>query len=114
MYTRRQFIRSSAAAASVAKAVHAQQRIAPFASKFNGVQIGAQTYCYRSLRDTSAPWSIEGVDRLIDRVVVAFVQDQINVAEFWIAMIEPPGGPGRTAVDPALRESLRKWRTSRP
>jgi sugar phosphate isomerase/epimerase len=117
MYTRREFVQAAAAglaATAPAAPQKARKRVAPFASKFNGVQIGAQTYSYRSLRDSSAPWSEEGVGRLMDRVVDAFVQDQINAAEFWIALIEPPGGPGRTPVDPARRESLRKWRTSRP
>ena len=98
----------------LAKAAWGQRKVAPFASKFNGVQIGAQTYSYRSLRDTSVPWTMEGADKLMDRVVDAYLEDQINLAEFWIAFIEPPGGPGRNGVDPKAREALRRWRTSRP
>jgi hypothetical protein len=51
----------------------------------------------------------------MDRVVESIVQDQINAVEFWIALVEPPGGPNRgIASNPELRENVRKWRTSRP
>ena len=100
--------------AALASPLWAQSRVPKFASRFNGVQIGVQAYSYRSLRDSSEPWSAAGVDRLMDRVVDAMIQDRINAAEFWIAFIEPPGGPGRTGVDPRLREKLRRWRSSRP
>lgn len=100
--------------AALASPLWAQSRVPKFASRFNDVQIGVQAYSYRSLRDSSEPWSEAGVDRLMDRVVDAMIQDRINAAEFWIAFIEPPGGPGRTGVDPRLREKLRRWRCSRP
>jgi sugar phosphate isomerase/epimerase len=48
------------------------------------------------------------------QVVDAFVQNQIDVAEFWIALVEPPGGPGRGPTDPVMRQALRDWRRSRP
>jgi sugar phosphate isomerase/epimerase len=88
--------------------------VARFASRFSGVRVGAQTYCYRSLRDTAQPWSAAGVDALLDKVVGAFVQNQIDLAEFWIALVEPPGGPGRGPADPVMRQGLRDWRKSRP
>ena len=112
MYSRRQFGRYGAAA--LGSTLWGQSRVPKFASRFNGVQIGVQTYSYRSLRNPAEPWSQVGVERLMDRVVEAIVHDQINAAEFWIAFIEPPGGPGRTGVDPKLRENLRQWRISRP
>ena len=113
--TRRDFSRTAAGALSLAAVVNAQKaKVAPFASRFGGIQIGAQTYSYRAMKDTAAPWSIENMDRLMDRVVGAFVQNQINAAEFWIAFVEPPGNPGRVAPDPQLREGLRQWRLSRP
>jgi sugar phosphate isomerase/epimerase len=114
MYTRRAFARAAAIGLPWMHGAFAQNRVAPFASRFNGVQIGVQTYSYRSLRDPKEPWSPGAMDRLLDRVVAAMIQDQINVAEFWIAFIEPPGGPGRTPPDPKMREALRKWRMSRP
>src|SRR5262249_52799760 len=61
--------------------------------KFNGVQIAVQRYSYRSLRNPTGPWSVQNVNKLMDRVVDAIAQDRINAAEFWIAFIEPPGGP---------------------
>jgi sugar phosphate isomerase/epimerase len=90
------------------------RRVPRFASRFGGVRIGAQTYCYRSLRDTTQPWSPARVDKLMDDVVAAMVQNQIDLAEFWIALIEPAGGPGRGPTDPVMREELRQWRRSRP
>lgn len=89
-------------------------RVARYASRFAGVRVGAQTYCYRSLRDAAQPWSARGVDTLLDRVVDAFVQNRIDLAEFWIALVEPPGGPGRGPTDPVMRQALRDWRRSRP
>jgi sugar phosphate isomerase/epimerase len=112
MYTRRQF--AALGAASLAPSIRGEPRVPRFASKFGGVQVGVETYSYRSLRNPSEQWSEAGVSRLMDRVVDAIVQDQLNAAEFWIAFIEPPGGPGRVAVDPKLRDNLRHWRTSRP
>src|SRR5581483_3776086 len=114
MYTRRHFARTALAACPLVRAAFGQGRVAPFASRFGGVQIGVQTYSYRSLKDPQEPWSPAAIDRLLDRVVGAMVQNQINAAEFWIAFVEPPGGPGRTPTDPKLREALRKWRTSKP
>ena len=90
------------------------RRVSRFASRFGGVRIGAQTYCYRSLRDTSQPWSAARVDALMDRVVDAYVQNGIDLAEFWIAMVEPLGGPGRGPTDPVARQALRDWRKARP
>lgn len=115
MLTRRDCAKITAGALTFASAGNAQAgKVAPFASKFNSVQIGAQTYSYRALKDPSAPWSLESMDRLMDRVVDAYVQNQINLAEFWVAFVEPPGNPGRTLVDPKLREGLRQWRLAPP
>lgn len=69
-----------------------------FASKFNDVQIGVSTYSYRSLRDLSEPWSVQNVNKLMDRVVDAIVQDGINAAEFWIAYFGPPGRDGHRST----------------
>jgi hypothetical protein len=99
---------------AVSASAQAARRVPRFASRFGGVRIGAQTYCYRSLRDATQPWSPAGVDKLMDHVVAAMVQNQIDLAEFWIALIEPPGSPGRGPTDPAMREALRQWRRSRP
>jgi len=99
----------------------AQARVPRFASRFGGVRIGAQTYSYRAFRDLSQPWSPTGVDALMDRVVDGFVQNQIDLAEFWIAMVEPSGsmvnatgGPNRAPMDTVTRSTLRNWRRERP
>jgi hypothetical protein len=54
---------------------------AGFSSKVSGIQIGAQTYSYRSLRDLHAPLSPSGQEQLVDRIVDSFTQDGINSAE---------------------------------
>ncbi len=116
MYTRRTFGKTLLATLPLGalSLAEAQTRVARFSSRFGGVRIGAQTYCYRSLRDAAAPWTAAGVDSLLDRVVDAFVANRIDLAEFWIALVEPPGGPGRGPTDPVMREALRKWRQTRP
>ena len=113
--SRRQFTKTALALPLVLPTrAQAQRRVPHYASRFGGVHVGAQTYCYRSLRDTTQPWSAARVDQLMDKVVDAFVRNQIDLAEFWIALIEPPGGPGRGPTDPVMREALRQWRRSRP
>ncbi len=118
MVTRRQFAAAALGSAPLLNQVlrgQSAKRVAPNASRFGGIQIAVQTYSYRTFRDLSQPWSVEGVDRLMDRVVDAVVEDQMNAVEFWIAMIEPPGGPARgQGVNPAARENLRQWRMSPP
>ena len=116
MLTRRAFAQSLLAIplAPAALAQQTRRRVPRFASRFAGVRVGAQTYCYRSLRDTTQPWSARRVDELMDTVVDAMVQNRIDLAEFWIALVEPPGGPGRTPTDPVMRQALRDWRRSRP
>lgn len=116
MLTRREFGGALVGSMSAAAMVSAQapRRLARYASRFNGVRIGAQTYCYRAFRDTTQPWSAARVDALMDRVVDGMVQNQIDLAEFWIALVEPPGGPGRGPTDPVARAALRQWRRDRP
>ena len=116
MLTRRDFGKAMLASVPLAAEAWAQTpaRVPRYASRFGAVRVGAQTYCYRSLRDTAQPWSARGVDQLMDRTVDGFVQNQIDLAEFWIAFVEPPGGPGRGPTDPVMREALRQWRRSRP
>ena len=116
MLTRRDFGKAVLASVPLAAEAWAQTaaHVPRYASRFGGVRIGAQTYCYRSLRDTTQPWSARGVDQLMDRTVDAFVANQIDLAEFWIAFVEPPGGPGRGPTDQPMREALRQWRRSRP
>ena len=115
MPTRREFGKALLTV-PVTAAAFAQQprRVARYASRYDGVRIGAQTYCYRSLRDTTQPWSAQRVDALMGQVVDAFVQNQIDLAEFWIALVEPLGGPGRGPTDPVMRQALRDWRRARP
>ena len=114
MLTRREFGKTLLAVPVVTSALAQQvRRVQRYASRFNGVRIGAQTYCYRSLRDTTQPWSAQRVDALMGQVVDAFVQNQIDLAEFWIALVEPPGGPGRGPTDPVMRQALRDWRGAR-
>src|SRR5579872_3115183 len=117
MLTRRKFNQLILAAFPA----HGFMRLAPtpaaFSSKFRGVQIGVETYSYRSLRDSSKPWSPEWVDDLLHQVAAAIAEDQINVCEFWNGLIEPPGGLERGPVTPERlerRDSLRKWRLSKP
>lgn len=63
-------------------------------SKFNGVQIGVQSYSFR--------------DRGLDDALAAIVECGINSCELWSGHVEPrPQGKGKEA-----REELRKWRTS--
>jgi hypothetical protein len=71
MLTRREFGHALRASVPVASAAWAQanRRVPRYASRFADVRIGAQTYCYRSLRDTSLPWSAARVDQLMDHVV---------------------------------------------
>ena len=116
MLTRRDFGKAVLVSLPIASAALAQGRkkVARYASRFGGVRIGSQTYSYRALRDTSQPWSAAGADQLMQRVADSFVENQIDLAEFWIAMVEPAGGPGRGPTDPVAREALRKWRLSRP
>ena len=114
MLTRREFGHAVAGSLAAASVAWSQTKLPKDSSRFGGVQIGAITYCYRSLRDASQPWSREGVDQLMDKTVNAYVQNRIDLAEFWIAFVEPPGGPGRGPTDPVARENLRKWRVARP
>ncbi len=123
MYTRREFGKLALGAVPLASAAMplltsaAQQRVAKDASKFNGVQIGVITYSYRALRDTHTPFSLDWQKKMVDTIVDAMVQDQINSAEFWIGFIEPAGGGGRGG-DPAAaqqaRQRLHDWRISHP
>ena len=114
LMTRRQFGWTLASVPLVSAAwAQSNRRVARYASRFAGVRVGAQTYCYRSLRDTSLTWSADRVDDLMDRVVASMVENQIDLAEFWIALVEPPGGPGRGPTDPMARGALRQWRRER-
>ena len=117
MYTRREFSKLMLASVPLAAASWPAMAAPKFSSKFGGVQIGVETYSYRSLRDTSKPWSPEWVDDLLRRVAAAIAENQIDVCEFWNGLIEPPGGLERGPATPAVlqkREELRKWRLSHP
>ena len=117
MMTRRDFAKGMAALPLAATAL-AQSKVAAGASKFDGVQIGVQTYSYRTLRDFSKPLDLAGQKALVDRITQAIVRDNINSCEFWIAFIEPVGGTySRTGTTPEMmraREDLKKWRLSHP
>ena len=117
MMTRRDFAKGMAAL-PLATAALAESKIAPGASKFGGVQIGVQTYSYRTLRDLSKPLDLAGQKALVDRFTQAIVEDNINSCEFWIAFIEPVGATySRTGTTPAMlkaREELKRWRLSHP
>jgi hypothetical protein len=92
MVTRREFgaaILTAPLAGAVA-AAQTRASVPRFASRFAGVRIGAQTYCYRSLRDTDQPWSAQRVDHLLDAVTTAMPRNRIDLAEFWIALLQPP------------------------
>lgn len=117
MYTRREFNKLAMASIPLAAAPSSTFAAAKFISKFSGVQIGVETYSYRSLRDTSQPWSPQSVDDLMGRVSAAIAEDMIDVCEFWNGLIEPPGGLERGPVTEAAlqrRDNLRKWRVSSP
>ncbi|MEQ1883749.1 MAG: TIM barrel protein [Bryobacteraceae bacterium] len=118
MITRRTFVNTALAAMPLAKAAFGQQKVSPGASRFGGVQIGVQTYSYRTLRDFTKPLDLAGQKELVNRIVAAMVQNQINSCEFWIAFIEPVGGTySRAGTTPAMlaaREELKKWRLSHP
>ena len=89
MVTRREFgvaILTAPLAGAVAAAAQARASVPRFASRFAGVRIGAQTYCYRSLRDTTQPWSAQRVDQLMDAVTTAMARNRIDLAEFWLAL----------------------------
>lgn len=112
--TRREFGKGLLASLPLACAWPALGAAAKFSSKIDGVQIAAITYCYRDMRDPKVPWSPAKVDHMMDQLVQAYIDDRINVAEFWIGYIEPvafnPLAPG----SPQIREQLRQWRLSRP
>ena len=59
MLTRRDFGKAMLASVPLAAEAwpkaQARARVPRYASRFGGVRIGAQTYCYRSLRDTAQP-----------------------------------------------------------
>lgn len=62
-------------------------------SKFHGVQIGVQSYSFRSLPS-------------LDEAVAATLECGVNECELWQGHVEPkPAGKGKQA-----REELRKWR----
>ncbi|MEQ1948121.1 MAG: TIM barrel protein [Bryobacteraceae bacterium] len=118
MITRRTFAATALAALPLASTAFGQKKVTPNASRFGGVQIGVQTYSYRTLRDFTKPLDLAGQKELVNRIVDAMVQNQINSCEFWIAFIEPVGGTySRTGTTPAMlaaREELKKWRLSHP
>jgi sugar phosphate isomerase/epimerase len=118
MITRRTFAKSALASLPLATAALGQKRVAPNASRFGGVQIGVQTYSYRTLRDFSKRLDLPGQKALVNRIVDSMVQDQINSCEYWIAFIEPVGGTysraGTTSAMLAAREELKKWRLTHP
>jgi hypothetical protein len=115
--TRRDFPKGLAAL-PLASAALAQSKVVPNASKFGGVQIGVQTYSYRTPRDFSKPLDLAGRKALVDRITEAIVRDNINACECWIAFIEPVGGTySRTGTSPEMlraREELKRWRLSHP
>ena len=117
MITRREFAKGLAALPLTSAAL-AQEKVVPGASKFGGVQIGVETYSYRTLRDFSKRLDLAGQKALVDRITQAIVQDNINSCEFWIAFIEPVGGTyARTTTTPEMlkaREELKQWRLSHP
>jgi sugar phosphate isomerase/epimerase len=125
MYTRRDFAKIALTSLPLVSGARASDDKAPkFSSKVNGVQVGAQTYCYRALRTPrEAPLSLSGQEQLIDRIAASVAEDKIDCAEFWIALVEPAwipydyGNGGKIPTDPQLvknREALRQWRKSRP
>jgi sugar phosphate isomerase/epimerase len=121
MYTRRAFNKLAAMSLPAAALAGTSGK---FSSKVNGVHVGAQTYCYRSLRNPfGAPLTPTGQEKLIDRIAESMAENKIDCAEFWIALVEPVrvpydyGNGGKIPTDPEIvkaRETLRKWRESRP
>src|ERR1700676_3293429 len=101
--TRRDFTRSALAAWPLASAMAVEEKVAPNASRFGGVQIAVQTYSYRTLRDFSKPLTLAGQKEIVDRIAELTVKDGINACEFWIAFIEPVGGTySRAGTTPAM------------
>jgi sugar phosphate isomerase/epimerase len=114
MLTRREFGTALAGSLAAASVAWSQTKLPRNSSRFGGVHVGAITYCYRSLRDPNEVWSRDAIDRRMDQTVASYVQNRIDLAEFWIAFVEPLGGPGRGPTDAVARENLRKWRVARP
>jgi sugar phosphate isomerase/epimerase len=113
--TRREFGQTLLAVPLAAAApAQSPRRVPRYASRFNGVRVGAQTYSYRSFRDMTQPWSARHIDEVMGKVVDAMAQNHIDLAEFWIGLVEPPSPPGRGAANPAMRQTLSDWRRSRP
>jgi sugar phosphate isomerase/epimerase len=120
MYSRRDFHRTALLSlpllAAQTPGSAQSKKVAPNASRFGGIQIGVQTYSYRSLRNMGQPLDVAGQRQLIDRIVDSIVQNQVNVCEFWLAFLEPTGPSySRIETTPAMmqnRETLRKWRES--
>ncbi len=87
-------------------------------SKFNGVQIGAITYCFRTL-----PGSAEETLKYLTDCGISAIELMSNVAEGYAgipaAPARPPAGPGKQQATPeqqkarkAAAEAIVKWRTS--
>jgi sugar phosphate isomerase/epimerase len=134
MYTRRDFGKAVLASLPLASAVSAlPKQGGKLNSKYNGVQIGAITYCYRAFKNDFMPLTPSKTEKLIDLTVEAYVEDGLNCCEFWVAFIEPYQGlytsgyrgrttelrPGGAAVSSGpevekQRQLLRDWRKSRP
>jgi len=92
MITRRNFGKLAIAALPVASA------LAAINSKFDGVQLGVQSYSFR--------------DMSLDDALKAMVADGLGLCELFAPHIE--GGHPDTKPARMPREELRKWRTSVP
>jgi len=90
-----------------------------------GVQVGIQTYSYRSFRGypEAPPLSPSGQERLVDRMIEAMEPESDQLLRVLDRLIEPVfvpynyGNSGAIVTDSTLlkaREELRRWRTSRP
>jgi sugar phosphate isomerase/epimerase len=67
-------------------------------SKFNGVQIGVQSYSFR--------------DRTLDEAIKGMVEVGLNSCELWQGHVEP--SRDQLSKDGNVREGLRKWRLTVP
>jgi len=89
MLTRRDFGKMAAAALPLSRA------LAAINSKINGVEIGVQTYSFRSLPH----------DQVVDGTIKAMVDIGLGICELFCSQIEPAR---------VSRDELRNWRLTTP
>ena len=107
MYTRREF--GALTAMAVGGLAWPERLAAQIDSTVGGVQIGVQTYSFRSLPRTL------GGDQT-DAIIQAMQSCRIGDCELWSPMLEPArvGGDASPEARRQGRDNLRRWRVETP